>query len=79
MAYTIKGLAKANECESLDCYGLATLWQYWYTCNHNQYGKNHVINDFKLLRKADRQEMLNFLRVDGNFGDVLNAIISGLY
>ena len=79
MAYTIKGLAKANECESFDCYGLASVWQYWYLCNSNEYGRNHIREDFKLLRKADRQEMLNFLRVDGNFGDVLNAIISGLY
>ena len=80
MAYTIKGLAKANDCESLDCYGLANLWQYWYDCNQNNYGRNHIRNDFKLLRKADRQEMLNFLRVyDSEYSAVLNAIISDIY
>jgi hypothetical protein len=80
MAYTIKGLAKANECESFDCYGLATVWQYWYTCNHNEYGKKHVIDDFKLLRKADRQEMINWLRMENEyFIDVLNIIESALY
>lgn len=80
MAYTIKGLAKANECESFDCYGLATVWQYWYTCHHNEYGKNHVRNDFKLLRKADRQEMINWLRMENEyFLDVLNIIESAIY
>lgn len=80
MAYTIKGLAKANECESFDCYGLATIWQYWYECNHNEYGRNHVRNDFKLLRKADRQEMINWLRINNEyFLDVLNIIESAIY
>ena len=80
MAYTIKGLAKANECESFDCYGLATVWQYWYTCNHNEYGENNVRNDFKLLRKADRQEMINWLRMENEyFGDILDIIVSSIY
>lgn len=80
MAYTIKGLAKANDCESFDCYGLATIWQYWYTCNHNEYGRNHVRKDFKLLRKADRQEMINWLRMENEyFLDVLNIIESAIY
>ena len=80
MAYTIKGLAKANDCESLDCYGLANLWQYWYTCNSNEYGRNHIRNDFKLLRKADRQEMLNWLRMNSDYYyDVLVAIESKLF
>ena len=79
MAYTIKGLAKANECESLDCYGLATLWQYWYDCHHNQHGTNNVVSDFKLLRKADRQEMLNFLASDAIWADVHTIICANIY
>ena len=80
MAYTIKGLAKANECESLDCYGLAQVWQYWYICNHNEYGKKQVLKDFKSLRKADRQEMINWLRMENEyFLDVLDIIVSALY
>ena len=80
MAYTIKGLAKANDCESFDCYGLATVWQYWYICNHNEYGREHVRKDFKLLRKADRQEMINWLRMENEyFLDVLNIIESAIY
>lgn len=80
MAYTIKGLAKANECETLDEYGLATIWQYWYICNHNQYGREHVIKDFKLLRKAERQKMIDWLRMeDEYFKDVLNIVESALY
>ena len=80
MAYTIKGLAKANDCETLDCYGLATVWQYWYTCNHNEYGREHVRRGFKLLRKADRQEMINWLRMENEyFLDVLNIIESAIY
>lgn len=80
MAYTIKGLAKANECESLDCYGLATVWQYWYTCNHNQYGRNHVIKDFKSLRKEDRQKMINWLWLENEyFPEVLDIVRSAIF
>lgn len=59
MAYTIKGLAKANECENLDVYGLAEVWNYWLACNCND---RQSVNDFKRLRKADRKVMMNFLR-----------------
>jgi hypothetical protein len=62
MAYTIKGLAKANECESLDCYGLASIWDYWLTCNCND---RQSVNDFFRLRKADRKEMLSFMKACG--------------
>lgn len=80
MAYTIKGLAKANECESLDCYGLASVWQYWYTNNHNSYGREHVINDFKLLRKSERQVMIDWLRMENEyFQDVLDILLSAIY
>lgn len=80
MAYTIKGLAKANECESLDCYGLAILWQYWYDCNSNEYGRERIRKDYKLLRKADRKEMISWLRMDREYySDVLNALESILY
>lgn len=80
MAYTITGLAKANDCEVWNCYGLANVWQYWYDCNQNEYGRNHIRKDFKLLRKADRQEMIDFLRIERErYSDVLNAIESAIY
>lgn len=80
MAYTIKGLAKTYECESLDCSGLAQIWQYWYDCNQNVYGRNQIRNDFKLLRKADRQEMINYLRMYREYyPNVLDAIESKLF
>lgn len=80
MAYTIKGLAKANDCESLDCYGLATVWQYWFDCNQNEYGRKRIREDFKLLRKADRQIMIDWLRMENEyFTEVLNAIMSAIY
>lgn len=71
MAYTIKGLAKANECESFDCIGLAEVWNYWLTCNCNDM---QSVNDFKRLRKSDRQEMLNFLRSDSFYCGLYNHI-----
>lgn len=71
MAYTIKGLAKANECESLDCYGLATIWQYWIDCNCND---KQSVNDFLRLRRADRNEMMDFLRSE--YPDVANHILN---
>ena len=80
MAYTIKGLAKANECENLDCSGLAQLWDYWYACNSNEYGRNRIRSDFKLLRKKDRQEMINYLRMYSDYyPNVLNAVLSAIY
>lgn len=71
MAYTIKGLAKANECEELNEYGLATIWQYWIECNSND---RQSVNDFKSLRKSDRGRMMNYLR--SVFPDVANHILS---
>lgn len=75
MAYTIKGLAKANECETFDAAGLAALWHYWYICNVND---KQSINDFKSLRKADRQEMLGFLRSEPFYSEVYNHIINNI-
>lgn len=71
MAYTIKGLAKANECENLDEYGLADVWSYWFVCNCG--GRKRIIEDFKSLRKADRQQMLAFLCCEG-YTEVFNYI-----
>lgn len=71
MAYTIKGLAKANECENLDEYGLAEVWSYWFVCNCG--GRKKIIKDFKRLRKADRQQMLAFLCYEG-YTEVFNYI-----
>jgi len=76
MAYTIKGLAKVNECEQ-SIYGLANQWQYWYTCNYG--GREDIVNDFKSLRKADRQEMLDFLRGEPFYTELYDHIVSHIY
>lgn len=76
MAYTIKGLAKANECEQ-SIYGLADQWLYWYTCNCG--GRKDIIIDFKSLRKADRHEMLSFLRSKPFYSEVYNHIINNIF
>ena len=62
MAYTIKGLAKANECEEMNEYGLALCWDYWLTCNCNDM---QCVNDFRRLRAGDRIKMLGFLYENG--------------
>jgi hypothetical protein len=62
MAYTIKGLAKANECEELSEYGLASIWQYWLDCNSCD---KQSVNDFMSLRAGDRMKMLHFLYSEG--------------
>lgn len=74
MAYTIKGLAKANECEQ-NIYGLADQWLYWYTCDVND---KQSINDFKRLRKADKHEMLCFLRSEPFYSELYNHIINNI-
>lgn len=76
MAYTIKGLAKANGCERFDAAGLAEVWNYWLLCNCND---KQSINDFKRLRKADRQEMLNYLRSDSFLCELYNHICKHIY
>ena len=58
MAYTIKGLAKANDCEELNEYGLADVWQYWIQCNCND---RQSVDDFKTLRPEERNDMMKFL------------------
>lgn len=63
MAYTIKGLAKTNECESFDAAGLASLWDNWYICNCG--GRKDILSDYKSLRKADRKEMMQYLKSNG--------------
>lgn len=57
MAYTIKGLAKANGVKERG--ELADVWEYWIQCNCNDM---QSVNDFKRLRKKDRKEMMNLLR-----------------
>ena len=59
MAYTIKGLAKANGCELLSKSALADVWYYWIQCNCNDM---QSVNDFNRLRKKDKKEMMDFLR-----------------
>lgn len=75
MAYTIKGLARANECESLDENGLAQAWFYWFVCNYG--GRKTIIADFKRLRKAERMKMLGFLRSE--FSQIYDYIVSHIY
>lgn len=77
MAYTIKGLAKANDCESFDCYGLAKIWQYWYVCNCG--GRQTILTDFKSLRNAEKQEMLDFLANDSEWADIHTHICANLF
>ena len=71
MAYTIKGLAKANDCEELNEYGLADVWQYWIQCNCCDM---QSVNDFKSLRKEDRKKMISFLCRE--YTDVANHILA---
>ena len=72
--YTIKGLAKANECEELNEYGLAQVWNYWLACNCCD---EQSINDFKRLTSKERQRMLNFLRTE--FEELFEHIVKHLY
>ena len=74
MAYTIKGLAKANDCEELNEYGLADVWQYWIQCNCCDM---QSVKDFKSLRKKDRKEMMKFLRRE--YTDVADHILDRIY
>ena len=76
MAYTIKGLAKANECETFDAAGLAATWHYWHICNVND---RHSVNDFKSLRKEDRRQMLGFLRTEPFYSELYNHIINNIF
>ena len=76
MAYTIKGLAKANECKTYDAAGLAEIWMYWFTCNCND---QQSINDFKRLRKADQKEMLSYLRSDSFLCELYTHITTNIY
>ncbi len=73
MAYTIKGLAKANDCEEQNEFGLAQVWNYWLSCNCND---RQCVNDFKRLRKEDRKRMLEHLR---EYPALREHIISHLY
>ena len=71
MSYTIKGLAKANDCEELNEYGLAAVWRYWIQCNSNDM---QSVKDFMRLRKEDRKRIINFLRAE--YPNVANHILS---
>lgn len=76
MAYTIKGLAKANDCEELNEFGLAQIWSKWleYDCCDQK-----SLNDFKRLRKADRQLMLNLLSSDACWVEIHTHICANLF
>lgn len=70
--YKIKGLAKANECETHDAAGLADVWWYWFVCNAND---QQCIEDFKRLRKSDQKEMLQFLRMHSFYCELYEHIL----
>jgi hypothetical protein len=72
--YTIKGLAKANECEEQNEYGLAQVWNYWLACNCCD---KQSVNDFKRLTKKERQRMLDFLRIE--YEELFEHIVKQLY
>jgi hypothetical protein len=72
--YTIKGLAKANECEEQNEYGLAQVWNYWLLCNCCD---KQSVNDFKRLTKKERQRMLDFLRTE--YEELFEHIVKQLY
>lgn len=72
--YTIKGLAKANECDSLDEAGLARIWDYWLVCNCCD---RQSVNDFKSLRKSEQKKMLDFLRIE--YEELFEHIVKQLY
>lgn len=72
--YTIKGLAKANECEEQNEYGLSQVWNYWLACNCCD---KQSVNDFKRLTKKERQRMLDFLRME--YEELFEHIVKHLY
>lgn len=72
--YTIKGLAKANECEEQNEYGLAQVWNYWLACNCCD---KQSIRDFKRLTNRERQRMLDFLRME--YEELFEHIVKHLY
>lgn len=74
--YTIKGLAKANECDELNANGLADVWAYWLECNCND---TQSIENFRKLRKKDRQSMLDYLRFCTFHRELYNHLVSHLY
>ena len=75
MAYTIKGLAKVNECETYDADGLARIWDYWLVCNSCD---KQSVNDFKRLRIKERGIMLHFLQENG-FDALGRHIVKHIY
>ena len=76
MAYTIKGLAKANECETHDASGLADVWAYWLECNSND---KQSINDFKRLRKEERLSMLHYIKHCTTYEKLYDHIVEHIY
>lgn len=76
MAYTIKGLAKANECEELSERGLAEVWLYWLTCNVND---RQCVDDFKRLRKTERKRMLDYMNMWEAYRGLASHIIRHMY
>ena len=76
MAYTIKGLAKANDCESLDEYGLAMVWNYWFSCNIRD---TQCIKDFRRLGLEDMAKMMDFMLNNDEFLELGKYIAVRIY
>ena len=53
---TIAELAKENECEQENAYGLAEIWDYWVTCNSCD---KQSINEWKSLENDEQEIMFN--------------------
>lgn len=71
--YTIKGLAKANECEEQNEYGLAQVWNYWLACNCCD---RQSVRDFKSLRKSEQKKMLEYLK--WNYEELYQLILNNI-
>ena len=55
--YTIKGLAKANDCAEHDILHLAYIWEYWRLCGQ----PTQALNDFMRLNKKSKYLMMCYL------------------
>lgn len=70
--FTIKGLARANGSETLDAYGLAAQWDYWFTCNCND---RQCVGEYNLLREEQKREMLLTLAGDERYQRLLRHLL----
>ena len=69
--YTIKGLAKAYECNELNENGLVEIWSYWLSCNTCD---TQSAESFKRLKKKEQQKMVRLMICQG-YHELLHQII----